>query len=1203
MELINKPQQDLIEIMRFTENIYVKIRGIFDEQKIFSTVIEEFSKSKKYDATILLKNEDGIRLDIKDTSLAIKNLKKMERITGLKFSKYSVDLSKSKIFSRVIKNEETLEVKTDDIINEILSKPLAYLSSKMLGLGRRNTILTPIYRAGKVIGVLAISISELTEYFVPAIKNLAQHISASLELVDEHIKMEKAEDKLRQERDKAQKYLDAVGMIILVINLNGLIQSINRQGCELLGYKVEEVVGKNWIDNFVPENIREQVRTVFTSVIQGKREFYSYDEYSIFTRDGGERLIAWNNVQLKDSDGKIIGTLSSGNDIAQRKKTEDELRESQRALSTLMSNLSGMVYRRANDNNWTMVFVSEGCFNLTGYLPSDLLQNKISYIQLIHSQDKKRVLDVVHAALNESKSFQMEYRIFTANAEMKWVWEQSRGISVGDGPITYLEGFVTDITERKKIEEDLRRSEESFRKMAENASDIIFLYDLTKGYEYISPASTKITGYTPSEYYTDKNLAYRIAHPDDVHKLAKMMEEVSKQRIPIQSEMRWKHKNGWTVWTEQTYIPIQDEKGDLVAFEGIVRDITERKQIEEDRRNFEDRLSALNFYGVTLNEAQSPQQVCELTLDAVEKTLGFEYATFLVLDRGYLRVASQRGISRSLIKELPVNGSKRGITVRAFNSRQTVLVKDVWKDRDYVEGIPGIRSNLVVPVEIEDRVIGVLDIQSKKIGAFDEKDMKLLQILASHAAAAISSKEKQAEIEKRSSQLSSLMRNSAEMIRTTDLYQRLKIVTEAIKELGWRRVVISLRDENLEVKSLDDIVSSGLTKEERDFLWKNAPPPAIWRERFGLDYNRFKIGQFYYLPWNDPWVREKFSDNTIASRLEREEMIDWDPQDLLYAPLTLANGRIVGVLSIDDPLDGKRPTRESLAPLELFINPAAVAIENAQLIQQLNKATSQIKEYADQLERMVQERTQELVEAQNKLIQSERLAAIGEIAAMVGHDLRNPLQVIVYTLYLSNEILKKASPEMRKVLQEDHLEDLLTRIGEQVNYMNKIISDLQDYSKPLKPNIVETSLLDVTNDTISSIVVPENVKVNIRVPKDFAKVPMDPSMMKRVLVNLVTNAMQAMADGGQLTIESSIVDKTIIISVKDTGIGIPQENLDKLFQPLFSTKSKGQGFGLAVCRRLVEAHSGTISVESGLGKGSTFTIKLPLGKLKYSQNG
>ena len=199
-------------------------------------------------------------------------------------------------------------------------------------------------------------------------------------------------------------------------------------------------------------------------------------------------------------------------------------------------------------------------------------------------------------------------------------------------------------------------------------------------------------------------------------------------------------------------------------------------------------------------------------------------------------------------------------------------------------------------------------------------------------------------------------------------------------------------------------------------------------------------------------------------------------------------------------------------------------------------------------------------------------------------------------------MLKKASPEVRNALQENHLEDLLTRIGEQVNYMNKIILDLQDYSKPLKPNIIEASLLDLINDTISTITIPESVKVNIKVPEDFPKVPMDSSMIKRVFVNLVANAMQAMLDGGELIIEPFIADDAVTVNVQDTGVGIPKENLDKLFQPLFTTKSKGQGFGLAVCRRLVEAHGGTISVESEIGKGSAFTIKLPIRKLKYTQD-
>ncbi|MGQ9781994.1 MAG: PAS domain S-box protein [Nitrososphaeria archaeon] len=1202
MEAVEKSQQELIEIMRFTENLSVKIHGILDEAEIYRTVREEFAQSKKYSITILLTTEDGMKLKLEGTSLDLKNLSRVEKLIGLRLGEFGIDLNRSKIFGKVVREGKTFEVKDDDIIKDILPSPLAFLVSKLLGLGGRDTVLTPLYRQGKVVGVLAVSTPVFEEYLMPTIINLSKHVSASLELVDEYTKLKKAEEELRVERDKARQYLDMAGVIILVLDKAGTVQSINQKGCDMIGYVHEEVVGKNWFDRFVPPRISDNVKATYLSMVSGKSEFLAHYEIPVVTRSGEERVIAWNNTPLKDDGGHIIGVLSSGNDLTDRKKVEDSLRESQRALSTMMSNLSGMVYRCRRDQYWTMEFVSEGCLELTGYSPSDLiLSSKIAYSQLVHSEDRARVWSTVQEALKLSKPFQVEYRIFTADRKLKWVWEQGRGVPSSEGKIEMVEGFITDISQRKQMEEELKKSEESFRKLAENASDVIFLYDLNKGYEYVSPASEKIMGYTPEEYYEDKNLAFKIVHPDDALKLAAVNDQISRQRSPAHAEIRWRHKNGRVVWTEQINIPIFNEKGDLVAIEGIVRDITERKQIEGKKRVFEDRLSALNFYGMTINAARSVQEVYQLTVEAIERALGFEHAMFLVIEGDHLKIVYQRGLN-SLLDRLPLDGSKRGLTVKAATTRRTVLVHDVWKDRDYVEGIPGIRSELAVPVEIEGRVIGVLDVQSKKVGAFDERDVKLIQILASHAAIAISNKERQAEIEKRSTQLSSLMASCAEMIQTTDLRQRIQKIAEAIRKLGWRRVVISLRDENLNILNPDDIISAGLTDEEKSFLWKSSPSGKVWRERLGPEYRRFKIGQFYYLPWSDPWVRQKFSDNTVASRVADDKMVDWDPQDLLYAPLTTTEGRIVGILSIDDPIDGRRPTRESLAPLELFINQAAVAIENARLIQQLNNARNQIREYAEGLEQKVQQRTQELLETQDKLIKSERLAAIGEIAAMVGHDLRNPLQVIVYTLYLTNEMLKKVSPETRKSLEESHVDELLERIGEQVNYMDKIISDLQDYSMPLKPVMVGVDLSKLIASTLSSLTIPSNVKIVNRIPEDFPQVMVDSSMMRRVFSNLFINAVQAMPDGGELEISSSISDDMVTINVRDTGIGIPKENIEKLFQPLFTTKSKGQGFGLAVCKRLVEAHGGTIYVVSELSKGSTFTIKLPIGKLKYSQN-
>jgi len=726
--------------------------------------------------------------------------------------------------------------------------------------------------------------------------------------------------------------------------------------------------------------------------------------------------------------------------------------------------------------------------------------------------------------------------------------------------------------------------------------------------------------------------------------------------------------------------------------------ITERKMLEE-------RLSALNSYGGKLNTATSFEQVYELTLDAMEKTLGFEHAAFMTVEKGKLKIARFRGYPEPLSLRLPLDGAKKGITVRAANTRKTVLVDDVTKDEDYVEGAPNIRSELAVPIEIENRVIGVLDVESKKVGAFNEKDAMLLQILASHAATAVSDIEKRQEIEKRSSQLSSLMKSSAEMIRSSDLRQRLQKIAEAIRELGWRRVVISVRDENMEIKSPDDLVTVGLTEEEKEFLWKNRPPGHVWRERFGPEFERFKIGEFFYLKWSDPWVREKFSKGTVESKLKQEDMVDWDPQDLLYAPLCLAEGRIVGVLSIDDPLDGKRPTQESLAPLELFIHQAVVAIENAKLIQQLKQSEDKLKRYSEHLEELVEERTVDLRKSEEKLksifaaspdpitvtdlngniiecnaqslkmkgysskeeligknvfefiaekdrqkvteymkktleqglvrnieytsltkdgrespaevsasivkdasgnpisfvailkditerkqmeqqlLKSERLVAIGEVAAMVGHDLRNPLTGIAGAAYY---LKLKLGSEI-----DDKVREMLELIEKDIEHSNKIIDDLLEYSKEMRLEITETTPKAIIKEALSLIRVPENIQV-VDSTQNEPKIRVDVEKLKRVFVNLIKNAIDAMNEGGKLAIENRETNGNLEFVIADTGIGMSKDIMENIWTPLYTTKAKGMGLGLPICKRIVEAHGGDIAVESTVGRGTKFTVTISI---------
>jgi len=251
-------------------------------------------------------------------------------------------------------------------------------------------------------------------------------------------------------------------------------------------------------------------------------------------------------------------------------------------------------------------------------------------------------------------------------------------------------------------------------------------------------------------------------------------------------------------------------------------------------------------------------------------------------------------------------------------------------------------------------------------------------------------------------------------------------------------------------------------------------------------------------------------------------------------------------------------------------------------ISEQKELQKKLEQQAKNLEKLVEERTKQLKDA-------ERLAAIGQTAGMVGHDIRNPLQGILGDLYLVKHDLASLQESEEKGSMRESLES----IEQNILYINKIVADLQDYAKPLNPCSERADLKLIIDELLQKNGLPENIKCEVRVNSEARAVMADPSYVRRILGNLIINAVQAMPDGGKLKIRAYREDRDAIITVKDTGVGISEAVKSKLFTPLFTTKSKGQGFGLAVVKRLTEALNGTVTFESIQGKGTTFTIRLP----------
>ena len=222
---------------------------------------------------------------------------------------------------------------------------------------------------------------------------------------------------------------------------------------------------------------------------------------------------------------------------------------------------------------------------------------------------------------------------------------------------------------------------------------------------------------------------------------------------------------------------------------------------------------------------------------------------------------------------------------------------------------------------------------------------------------------------------------------------------------------------------------------------------------------------------------------------------------------------------------------------------------------------------------------------EEELVRKEKLAILGQLAGGVGHELRNPLGVMSNAVYYLKTILPDADETTKEYLEI---------ISSEVRNSEMIVSDLLDLSRIRPVEREETGVSELVDKTLEKQPPPEKVKVNTEIPSELLPVFVDPRQIGQVLGNLVTNACQAMPDGGKLIISAQAEKEKVSLSITDTGCGISNENMKKIFEPLFTTRARGIGLGLAVSKNLVEVNGGSIEVESEEGKGSTFTVILPI---------
>ncbi|KAB2881402.1 response regulator [bacterium] len=257
------------------------------------------------------------------------------------------------------------------------------------------------------------------------------------------------------------------------------------------------------------------------------------------------------------------------------------------------------------------------------------------------------------------------------------------------------------------------------------------------------------------------------------------------------------------------------------------------------------------------------------------------------------------------------------------------------------------------------------------------------------------------------------------------------------------------------------------------------------------------------------------------------------------------------------------------------------AFERFDLLNDNKNLTEELLRKNHELEQNIRE----LKETQDKLLRTEKLAVVGQLTASIGHELRNPLSRIKTAAALMKNEIKDGNKETA---------ELLKIVDNEVMVSTKIINDLLDFSRERKPSLKPCDLNEIVTGTLNRLRFPDYIHVEQQLDETIPELYLDDGQIQQILVNLILNSIQSIDDSGKIYIKTILNKEFVDLTIKDTGCGIPQSDLDKMFEPLFTTKPKGIGLGMSIVKMLLESHGGTIQVQSRENIGTTITIKLPL---------
>jgi signal transduction histidine kinase len=509
-----------------------------------------------------------------------------------------------------------------------------------------------------------------------------------------------------------------------------------------------------------------------------------------------------------------------------------------------------------------------------------------------------------------------------------------------------------------------------------------------------------------------------------------------------------------------------------------------------------------------------------------------------------LKLKATQSISEEYLRERSL-AMGEGVVGHVALQNQRMAILDVLREPLYKEKElakkEGLVSMLSVPMCVKDRVIGVINCYTSYPHSFSKSEEEILTTVANQAAICI---------------------ENSGLMETFDIDEILRLVLEGVtKNIGFDRARLYLVNEKRNI--LECKMAVGIDEGKIKEITLPLDPEESVVARSIFEKRPFVIPDASRDPRVNPVLQEKLN-----------------LQSLVVIPL-LAKEKSLGAIAADHTEPGRDITRETLESVMTFAQQAGLAIHNALMYQEL-------KAFSQQMEEKIQKTTADLRKTEAQLIRSEKLAALGQLSAGIAHEIRNPLTSINILIHSLTENLPT---------EHSRWEDLKV-IEEEILRINEIVDQFLRFAKPASPLLEKTNLIPIFEE-ILQLLRPQIEKCRIAVNKEFEPLPLitvDKEQIKQVILNLLMNAIQAMTGGGKLSMSGRLSKDGywVELAIQDSGVGIPPEDIDKLFDPFFSTKEGGIGLGLSIAHRIIDQHHGKIEVESIPEKGTLFTISLPV---------